>query len=439
MRLIVITDSGGLTPSGLERRSASRTYPAKRHLIWRRPCRLRSNRSGKVTEGVDAQAEANGKRVVRREVLVDVHSAMLASASTIFPGSLAIPAVYWWTADRVGLGIGMVAGLLISLPIARYLRGLDVRSHPNPQRALTLSNAGGNGVWSLLPILMMPDQPEHQYLVLALPFAMLVTNVAATAANRRVYLAGQLPLLIGAIVAFAFFTDGATRWAAAVIAVTALTLDGLATTWRTTAYRNAELQQNNDRLVDDLASANMVLKHRSEHDDLTGLFNRRALIEHIDALGPSSDLAVMLIDLDNFKGVNDARGHQFGDEILRLVSTRMRSAIGNAKVGRLGGDEFVVVWDQNPGIDDLQKIAAQVNRQLRSPFVLDGVKIRISASIGVSVGGGSGDAAEVLERADLALYRAKDLGRDQTVIEDPVGVGESSVGTLPPSHTAPTD
>ena len=367
---------------------------------------------------MDSQLEADHEHV-RREILVDVQEAMLASASTIFPGSLAIPLVYWWTANQVGLVIGMVVGLLVSVPISRYLRDLDVRSHDDPQRALTLVNAAANGAWGILPILMMPQQPEHQYLVLALPFAMLVANLASTAADQRVYLSGHVPLTAGAIVAFALFADGTTRWAAAVIAVTALTLHGLANTWRKTAQRNAELQRNNDRLVHDLASANVVLKHRSEHDELTGLHNRRAMTEYINASETANSLAVMLIDLDSFKEVNDGYGHQFGDEILRLVATRLRTAVDdNAKLGRLGGDEFVIVWSQNPGTEELREVAAHINHQIRTPFALKGVRINISASIGVAgLSESQADAAELLRQADLALYEAKDLGRDQAVIE----------------------
>lgn len=371
---------------------------------------------------MESQLEIDQDDAVRREVLVDVKAAMLASASTMFPGSLAIPLVYWWTANQIGLAVGMVVALLISVPTTRYLRNLEVRSHEDPQRVLSLANFAANGSWGLLPILMMPQQPEHQYLVLALPFAMLVANLASTAADRRVYLAGHLPLTAGAIIAFAVFADGTTRWAAAVIAVTALTLDGLASTWRKTVQRNAELQRNNDRLVQHLASNNVVLKHLSEHDDLTGLFNRRALTDYINDPDTAANLAVMLVDLDSFKEVNDAHGHQFGDEILKLVATRLRASVDdNAKLGRLGGDEFAVVWSQHPGAEKLHEVAARINHQIRTPFALCGVRVHISASIGVAVLGESkGDAAELLRQADLALYKAKDLGRDQAVIDDAV-------------------
>ena len=379
---------------------------------------------------MDSHLEADQEHVVRREILVDVQAAMLASASTIFPGSLAIPLVYWWTANQIGLVVGMIVGLVVSVPVTRYLRALDVRSHKDPRRALALTNTVANSAWGLLPILMMPQQPEHQYLVLALPFAMLVANLAATAADRRVYLAGHLPLTAGAIIAFALFADGTTRWAAVVIAVTALTLDGLANTWCETAERNADLQRNNDRLVHNLASTNVLLKHRSEHDDLTGLCNRRALTEYINAPGTADDLAVMLIDLDSFKEVNDAYGHQFGDEILKLVATRLRASVDdNVKLGRLGGDEFMVVWSQHPGADELRDVAARINHRMRMPFALKGARIKISASTGVAgLSGNHGDAAELLRQADLALYEAKDLGRDQAVIEGSIDADSPAAG-----------
>ena len=365
-----------------------------------------------------ARSEVDRNKAIELDVLNDAHAGMVSSSATMVPGTVAILVVYWWSANRIGLVVGVVIGLAVALPIRHYVRHLDINSHPNPRQALAWANGVANGSWAILPILMMPARPEDQYLVIALPFAMLVTNLAATSADRQVYLAGQVPIVVASVVAFAFFADGNTRWAAAIIAVTAIVaLDSLAKTGRRTARRNAELQQSNDQLVRDLEAANAVLQHRSEHDELTGLPNRRALTEFMHEAPPESALSVIMVDLDRFKEVNDAHGHQFGDEILKLAATRLRWAVDDtAKLGRLGGDEFAIVWHQDPGAASLRETAAAINRQMREPFVLDGWPVRLSASVGVALGDDASDATDVLRRADIALYAAKAGGRDRAVL-----------------------
>jgi len=349
---------------------------------------------------------------------------MCTSGNTMLPGSLAIPAVYWWSANRVGLVIGMAVALAVALPVLGYLKRFDVDDHPNPERALAVANGVANGVWSLLPILMMPEQPEHQYLVLALPFAMLATNLAVTAPARRVYFAGQIPHVISSMVAFIVFADGNTKWAAAVIAVTVLTLDGLGQDWKRTAHENAMLQQNNDQLVADLEAANSVLAHLSHHDALTGLSNRREFTRFVAGAHPDFGIpadqghSIMLIDLDRFKAVNDDFGHYIGDELLVQAARRLKSVTPNRpSLSRLGGDEFAIVWKEAHTPEALMRLAREVNAQLRTPFSVEGQIVSISASIGIAIGeDGSQSAAEVLRNADHALYVAKASGGDQAVV-----------------------
>lgn len=371
-----------------------------------------------------------------RDLLVDVHGSMCTSASTMVPGCFAIPVVYWWSANRIGLAIGMAIALAVSLPIFSYLKRLDVANHPDPMRLLVIANGAANGIWALLPIWMMPNQPDDQYLVLALPFAMLVTNLAATAPVRKIYLAGQIPLAIGAMAAFIILADGNTKWAAAVIGVTALTLDGLGQAWRRTAHRNVLLQHNNERLVEDLEATNIVLQHRSDHDHLTGLLNRRAFTEFVDPVGsdqqtalPNQGLAIMLIDLDRFKAVNDQHGHHYGDELLILVSNRLRSAVPTgALLSRLGGDEFAVAWTDAPSTEELMALAKRINTELSSPFSIDDRTMSISASVGVAVNSTAARVpTDVLRNADEALYMAKANGRDQAVAYDGHSNGRSAL------------
>jgi diguanylate cyclase (GGDEF)-like protein len=158
-------------------------------------------------------------------------------------------------------------------------------------------------------------------------------------------------------------------------------------------------------------------------DPLTGLANRHAFYQHLrEALGGEEARkppALLHLDLDNFRSVNDTRGQLFGDDLLREMGARLRLATREGDlIARLGGDEFAVVV-HNPGGDGL--LIEQAHRLLavaREPFEVDGQSLRLSTSVGIARAGPSCDAAELMRRADLALYAAKAKGPDQLAIFD---------------------
>ena len=159
------------------------------------------------------------------------------------------------------------------------------------------------------------------------------------------------------------------------------------------------------------------LEYRAYHDELTGLPNRALLNDRLNhALQRSrrdqTAVAVLFLDLDRFKLVNDSLGHDAGDRLLTQVAARMIDGLrGSDTVARLGGDEFVVVVEDVK--DDLEVHAAvdRVTALLEQPFEVDSETLFVSASIGVSVARDEADAAELLREADDAMYRAKQRGR----------------------------
>ena len=159
------------------------------------------------------------------------------------------------------------------------------------------------------------------------------------------------------------------------------------------------------------------LEYRAYHDQLTGLPNRALLNDRLThALQRShrdgSAIAVLFLDLDRFKLVNDSLGHDAGDRLLTQVAQRMSEHLrASDTVARLGGDEFVVVVEDIK--DDLEVHAAveRVAALLEQPFEVDAETLFVSASIGVSVARDEADAAELLREADDAMYRAKQRGR----------------------------
>jgi diguanylate cyclase (GGDEF)-like protein/PAS domain S-box-containing protein len=157
------------------------------------------------------------------------------------------------------------------------------------------------------------------------------------------------------------------------------------------------------------------LQWAATHDDLTGLPNRTELLNRVDAVLADSavgDVAVLFIDLDNFKVVNDSLGHEIGDTLLTVMSVRLREVVGpDAELARFGGDEFIVVL--RDGARDAMEVAERVRNAVRAAVDVEGTELFVSTSIGVSVNDRDGvKAAELLRDADAAMYRAKARGRD---------------------------
>jgi diguanylate cyclase (GGDEF)-like protein/PAS domain S-box-containing protein len=154
------------------------------------------------------------------------------------------------------------------------------------------------------------------------------------------------------------------------------------------------------------------LAHRAFHDELTGLPNRARFGARLDwILSHGEDVGVLFVDLDGFKGVNDALGHTAGDALLATFARRLRQAVNDIHVvARLGGDEFAVLVE-DAGAEAACRIADQVMAALVDPLVVDGRELPISASIGVATTETATSAAELLRDADVAMYQAKARGR----------------------------
>ncbi|MET0928707.1 MAG: bifunctional diguanylate cyclase/phosphodiesterase [Aeromicrobium sp.] len=150
----------------------------------------------------------------------------------------------------------------------------------------------------------------------------------------------------------------------------------------------------------------------SQTDDLTKLPNRRAVRGWLaEGLVDRRPHALMLLDLDRFKEINDSLGHRAGDTVLTLVAVRMREAVDvDAQVARLGGDEFAIMLDTTDEIQ-LMETAHMVLRELAKPIVVEGIEISPAGSIGVTVAQPDDeDSSEILRRADVAMYQAKNAG-----------------------------
>ena len=161
------------------------------------------------------------------------------------------------------------------------------------------------------------------------------------------------------------------------------------------------------------------MRYLAHHDVLTGLPNRTVAERRLrEAMAQSTrtgrPVAVLFIDLDRFKTINDSLGHQTGDALLKRVAQRLRVAIRDRDaVSRFGGDEFVALLNGVNGSDEALHIAQRVQASLRSPYLIDAVELNVSCSIGIAMfPDDAADIDELMRHADTAMYQAQATGRD---------------------------
>ena len=166
------------------------------------------------------------------------------------------------------------------------------------------------------------------------------------------------------------------------------------------------------------------LAHEAAHDGLTKLSNRNAIMRHLNAAiartrRSSTSLALLFLDIDDFKAINDAHGHHAGDEVLRRVSERLERAIRDGDLaGRMGGDEFVVVAEAIENIEEAMDLSRRIVADVCQPVHFDGGTFLPSLSIGIALANGELSADELLRDADLAVYRAKAEGKGRIDVCD---------------------
>ncbi|MCR2804552.1 putative bifunctional diguanylate cyclase/phosphodiesterase [Paenibacillus soyae] len=175
------------------------------------------------------------------------------------------------------------------------------------------------------------------------------------------------------------------------------------------------------------------INHLAYHDDLTGLPNRRYFARHLDMLldgsgGDQQPFALLFLDLDSFKKINDNLGHNNGDLLLKLVAERLTLCVHSSKhvVSRMGGDEFTILLKEIKSQTEAIEVAEEIIRAFDMPFVLDEYEFYITASIGIAYYPQDGrDAETLMKHADIAMYQAKDTGKNNYSI---FRAAKSSIG-----------
>ena len=186
---------------------------------------------------------------------------------------------------------------------------------------------------------------------------------------------------------------------------------------------NSRLKERVEARTQQLKDLNEQLQHDAFHDALTGLPNRALFMDRLDHAikrklrDPDTSFAVLFLDFDRFKNINDSLGHGVGDAFLEAVGERLETCLRPGDTAaRLGGDEFTALLETSS--EEALQIAERVQEVLSAPYDLNGHEVASSASIGVVLDAG-GSAEEVLRDADIAMYHAKALGKARTVVFEP--------------------
>src|SRR6266545_767091 len=285
------------------------------------------------------------------------------------------------------------------------------------------------GLAWVLVLLTVPLSPELR-LNLRLGLRSLLAAAAFATASYLVFRRGSRPLGVGRrILGASFFLYGAEHAHYAVTSVVEM-ITGL-------SFAHLPLMAMTDLLLQTTMGLGMVIRlleeerkqllaaseqieHLAYHDALSGLPNRNLFLDHLRlaialAAREGRQVAVLFLDLDRFKTINDSLGHASGDELLRTVADRLRACLRQGDtVARLGGDEFTVLLPEVADDLDAVKVAEKVLDRIRQPLTLQSREIVVTASIGISRFPGDGDAPEELvKKADVAMYQAKEVGRDR--------------------------
>ncbi|HEX5056589.1 MAG TPA: EAL domain-containing protein [Gammaproteobacteria bacterium] len=190
--------------------------------------------------------------------------------------------------------------------------------------------------------------------------------------------------------------------------------------------QNTELRRHGEKLESLVELRTKQLHHRANYDTLTKLPNRHLLMEKLSEVMEDSrrnglKTALLLIDIDRFKIINDSLGHHVGDELLQQVGLRLSATLRNIDcLARLGGDEFVILLGNISGPEDAELLARKIMVEFSHPFELKNHHLHVTASVGISLHPDNAeDAAGLLKRADISMYRSKSNGMNSYLFYDP--------------------
>ena len=376
----------------------------------------------------DARSRDSDHRLdIRLEQIKIIYSAVPLSVIAILINSTILSSALW---DVIPPATNL-AWLLGTYSISVY-RWLIYRSFKaaSPEslasedwlRSLVVGTLISGALWGSASIFLFPPDSMLHQVLLAFVIAGMSAG-AVTTLSSVFHLSAAFLLLTLTPLIWRFVTAADATSHVMAIMSTLFALMVIVSSRRLNNTIMETLQIRHER-----RQAERTIRYQALYDELTDLPNRRLLLKRLEqemtrSVRHSHMGAVLILDLDHFKTINDSLGHRVGDKLLKLVAMRIQSRIrAEDTAGRLGGDEFVVLIPEvgdAPGIaaSNTQKVALELLDQFRRSFTIEDHELHLSASIGIALFPMDQRSPEdLLQQADVAMYSAKERGRDNTQI-----------------------
>ncbi len=311
-------------------------------------------------------------------------------------------------AGAVLMGLGIAAMHYLGMAALEMQPGIDYDPLWFAASVLIAIGAAGAALWIAFRLRLEQRRP---FVLRGL--ASLVMGLAIVGMHYTGMAAAHFPE--GAMCGAAYGEGIETKWLAVLVIVTTLATLGIALI---ASVFDRQMRTRTGLLADSLAQANEKLMQAALHDPLTQLPNRMLLQDRIEqaiekAQRRQFSFAVMFCDLDGFKAINDAYGHQLGDQLLIQVSKRITAMLrAQDTFARLGGDEFVIVFQvEDP--EDAAVVAERIIGSVAEPFEIDALELQVSASLGIALYPADATTErDLMAHADAAMYHTKDSGRN---------------------------
>ncbi len=306
-------------------------------------------------------------------------------------------------------------------------------------RLYILTTLGAGILWSALVVIYREsDTLYEQVIMLAALLGMPMASLPNNALKLPVFYAFCMPTFI-ALQYWSYFVSTTSHIEFSVLALIYAGMVAVTGHIYHNSFKHVlRIKYEKEELVDRLSAANQRLEEFAYIDPLTGLTNRRWFSEQAEkALDRcrrrNKRLAILLIDLDNFKEVNDTLGHASGDEILVIVARRLKSAlrqsdtltISTEDTARFGGDEFILLLEDIETLENVTRATDRILQEVNEPIVLNDHSFNPGCSIGVSIYPDDAQSvSNLIRQADVALYHAKQTGKGCTCFFHPLSIDE---------------
>lgn len=366
------------------------------------PQSLRSYDGQPVTAADQSRPEVHIS-LMRRQ-----RNTLKAAMVAVPPTAFVFAVLLWPHADHLRLCIWLAITLAGTLfHIVLHLR-LPLEAVSNLRLAIAHGFAGA--AWASLTVIAMPDAPEWQAMVGTMVFAVLAAGLIFTSQFAVPFAAWVCSCTGVASIGYLLVESRLGNALALITVLSAGFSLLLGAVLRAGDLGASVFAARNADLVQELREEKQQLRVLATTDPLTGVYNRLAFTQDLDAAlaSPSHAVAMALIDLDDFKRINDSLGHHAGDQVLQFATDRIsRSLRPGEKLYRLGGDELTVIQSGNRTTHSLTELGERLKQVFQQKFVVGGHELEIRASIGIAAAVGSADAEALQRGADEALYRAK--------------------------------